>query len=840
MAGLASSRRIVRWSLLGFVTVCLLALAAAASAQNQADAPLASAIPAEGLTAFVEHEGFASHPVAWKRTAIYRMLHETSLGTMLEEIITQGADYVLGASDGGPLDGKELVAVLEHLAEKGFAIGFATGPPGGRPKSAVIVIRDAADSDVFKRVLGRMRELNQPAAHQVEAAGGRKLWLAKSPGVRWWFEGKNFVLTHSADPEANPALDALLGKLPSALKHPSYAPLDRLEAGGVPSGRLFVDVSALPPLTPRAGELGLGGIRRVEARWGIEGEGVMLTLGVRAPRPRSGVLALFDQPPIQSGTTVVLPEGAADYTLVSIDLLKLADAATALIEHDDPDAAESRKRFAARFRERTGLSLRDDVLPKIGPRMALLRPGGGGGSLISMWFHPPDFALVAELKDARGFSATLDRLMEAANRELKSAGAMVPRQEGQLPRDGTEFAEFRRLKGPDQGYILAVPPSVLPTPAGLRPTLLIEPDRSVLVVAGSPAAARRARSALVLSGPPVERAWARDAVVFSRNDPRGSLPELLASLPSLVQFIGFAVTQRAGPAGPAGPVPGLAGRAPFRLAIDPDTIPDADELRKFLFPSRFSLVADDDSIRITSYQAFPVPAPTLDVGMETPILIGLLLPAVQSAREAARRVQCVNNLKQIALAFHNYASATDGFPAAAITSGNGKPLLSWRVTILPYLDQKPLYDKFRLDEPWDSPHNKELLKYMPNMYACPSSNLSGSAGLTTYRVFSGGNALLARNRLTRLGEVTDGLSNTLMVVEAKQAVPWTMPDELPVDARPGAPSTPLFGAGSAHPGGFDAAMADGSVRFIKSSIQPRLLHSLITKSGGEVIDFNSF
>ena len=78
---------------------------------------------------------------------------------------------------------------------------------------------------------------------------------------------------------------------------------------------------------------------------------------------------------------------------------------------------------------------------------------------------------------------------------------MVPPQPGQPSRPGTEYAEFRRLKGPEHGYVLAVPPSVLPTPAGLRPTVMVEPDKGLLILAGSPASARRARSALVLDGP---------------------------------------------------------------------------------------------------------------------------------------------------------------------------------------------------------------------------------------------------------------------------------------------------------------------------------------------------
>ena len=531
---------------------------------------------------------------------------------------------------------------------------------------------------------------------------------------------KGRLRPHDRAGEADiPVAEALDGKTPSALKHPTYAKLEKLEAGTQPVGRFFVDLSAFPPLPPRAHELGLDGIERVEARWGIQDKGIVVTLGVNAPRPRRGILTLFDQPPIKPGTKVSTAGAEDSYTLMSIDPAKTADAILALVRHDDPDAAARIDHFAKRFGERSGLSLRNDLLAKVGPRMALLLPaGGGGGSVFSFWFHPPDFVLAAELKDPRNFAAKLDRLIEYANRELKRAGAMVRPQPGQPSRPGTEFAEFRRLKAPEQGYVLAVPPAVVPTPAGLRPTVIVVPDRGLLVLAGSLAAARRARTALVLNGPPSEPAWGRDALVFSRTDPRDSLPELLVNLPSLVQFIGFSATQQPGPARPPG-LTGPSGHTPFRLQLDPDTIPDADQLRQYLFPSRFTLAANDDSILMTAYQAFPIPTPSLNVGMEFPVLIALLLPAVQSAREAAQRAECVNNIKQIMLAMLNFESANNAFPRD-ITGKNGKPLLSWRVAILPYVEQGRLFDKFKLDEPWDSPHNKELLKYMPPVYQCPS------------------------------------------------------------------------------------------------------------------------
>ncbi len=106
-----------------------------------------------------------------------------------------------------------------------------------------------------------------------------------------------------------------------------------------------------------------------------------------------------------------------------------------------------------------------------------------------------------------------------------------------------------------------------------------------------------------------------------------------------------------------------------------------------------------------------------------PTLIALLLPAVQQAREAARRTQADNHLKQIGLAMHNFHDVNNKLPAQANYEGK-KPLLSWRVHLLPYLGEAELYNEFHLDEPWDSPHNKKLIEKMPQVYKNPSIDQS--------------------------------------------------------------------------------------------------------------------
>src|ERR1700704_2436852 len=159
------------------------------------------------------------------------------------------------------------------------------------------------------------------------------------------------------------------------------------------------------------------------------------------------------------------------------------------------------------------------------------------------------------------------------------------------------------------------------------------------------------------------------------------------------------------------------------------------------------------------------------------MLIALLVPAVQKVREAAARTQSVNNLKQIGLAMHNFHDSCKKFSSAAICDAAGKPLLSWRVAILPFIEQQQLYRQFKLDEPWDSDHNRKLISAMPRIYAIAGVTNPGDTK-THYRVFYGNGALFDLRKGPRFTDVTDGLSNTLMIVEAAEGVEWAKPDDL--------------------------------------------------------------
>lgn len=213
---------------------------------------------------------------------------------------------------------------------------------------------------------------------------------------------------------------------------------------------------------------------------------------------------------------------------------------------------------------------------------------------------------------------------------------------------------------------------------------------------------------------------------------------------------------------------------------------------------------------------------------------GTLVGAMTSTLgESYNRRECVNNMKQLALAMHNYHSTYNTFPPAFTKDKAGRPLLSWRVALLPFLEQEALYREFHHDEPWDSPHNRVLIEKMPSVYRCPGQRRTPETlGKTSYLVPRGKATIFPGAEAIKIKDITDGTSNTILVVDAAddRAVVWTKPDDWDVDPEPDAKG--IFGH---HPKGTNFGMADGSIRFLKETLKPSLLKVLVTRNGGEIL-----
>ncbi len=204
------------------------------------------------------------------------------------------------------------------------------------------------------------------------------------------------------------------------------------------------------------------------------------------------------------------------------------------------------------------------------------------------------------------------------------------------------------------------------------------------------------------------------------------------------------------------------------------------------------------------------------------------------SQTALNRALSVNNLRQLGLAINAFHGANGFLPPAAIRDPNtGKPLLSWRVAVLPWIGSQELYQQFHLNEAWDSPHNKALLAKMPKAYA-PVGVKTKDPFTTFYQVFVGPGTsfeLLARDQTLEFTSIRDGTANTLAVVEAGSAVPWSKPEDLPF-----LPDKPLPPLGGLFKDGFNLVFLDASVFSVARGVDERLLKGLITRNGGEPVN----
>lgn len=217
------------------------------------------------------------------------------------------------------------------------------------------------------------------------------------------------------------------------------------------------------------------------------------------------------------------------------------------------------------------------------------------------------------------------------------------------------------------------------------------------------------------------------------------------------------------------------------------------------------------------------------------ILIAFLLPATRRARPAAHRTQCKNNLKQIALALHNYMDTYHALPPACTFDEDGKPLHSWRTLILPYIEQQELYKSIDLSKPWHDPANATAYKTVPSVFRCPAADLTPNSTAYMAIVTPGGCFQPGEPRL--LSEITDGTSRTLMVIEvaSEHAVHWMAPQDADETMVPG--SSPDIRL--PHTGGTNAAFVDGSVQFLSANMTPAEWRALISIAGNDndALDF---
>jgi hypothetical protein len=230
----------------------------------------------------------------------------------------------------------------------------------------------------------------------------------------------------------------------------------------------------------------------------------------------------------------------------------------------------------------------------------------------------------------------------------------------------------------------------------------------------------------------------------------------------------------------------------------------------------------------------------IPIGFIGLVIVGhLLLSGFEDLpRTPSLRGMCSNNLKQIAIALHNYHNTYGSFPPAYVADNNGRPMYSWRVLILPFIEEQALYDQYRFDEPWDGPHNRTLADSMPSVYRCPSEpRTNPPSTMTSYLAVVGPETVWPGGKARSIRDVKDGTSQTLLIVESHgSGIHWMEPRDLHT-GQIAREINPAHGQGicSCHPDCAGVAFVDASVRFLEAGkkMSRSDLGALLTIAGGE-------
>ena len=571
--------------------------------------PLARYVPKDKLVFLIESEGLNAQPEAWKKTAAYRLFNETTLGEMLEAMLTQLSERMLTYSPTQKISGADVSLLVKHVASQGFVLAGVANDKG---TPTVIVFRGgyaARDSrPAFGRLMGNMMGASKFSS--IKRAGRTVAQVTPASGKSWywWPEQGDLVIAENAD-----AVIAVLdGKSPNAVDHPLRAALAKTEAGFSPLGIMFLDPAAAgdakPDFVVRVEQaLGGLGVTRLDYRWGFQDDALMTVGRLQAPKPRKGFLAVVDQPAFDRTKILPLPPTLESFSAFTLDANKALDVLLPAMPPLPPQADALTEGISS-LETKSRVDIRKDLLGRMGPRMvAYVMPGSTPprasteaapkaepNPLSGMLGIPlpgmgtvafPRYALLAELKDPEGIVKDLDKLMVALNKDLKARAVEADKEReaaggaagrpggfgrggfgrgalGEMGGPGGRRAgtpviapEFKLMPGKEKIYVLTMPSDqVKLLPVGFRPTIRL--GGKYVAIAANPEIARMAIEAKEGGySPPADVATSLDRLpavlsYLSVRDPRGTTPELLSSLPATVQALANALIPLAPPPGP--------------------------------------------------------------------------------------------------------------------------------------------------------------------------------------------------------------------------------------------------------------------------------------------------
>ncbi len=547
---------------------------------------LSSYVPGGKLIAYFEFAGLDAHADAWKKTAAYKILNDTPTGVMLEDVLAQLINQTAVKDSGLKVNGTESVALLKHMAKNGFVA--ALWDVGEQRIGTIVVVRGAFKNKELRSAIARL--LGGLADPKVKARSvdvdGHKVIVAKTPSggaVGYWVDDarkEDLILLPNLFNEsgvvqvAGQVFSTLDGKTPSARDNPTRMALDKEEDGFVSVGHGFISLGLLPPI-PAPPALGLQALKGMDFRWGFQDKDLVSITRIAAPKPRQGVLALFDQPTFDKSSLPPIPESVSEFSVFSFDAKQTFDQITAIAKMMNPQAGAQIDAVVDLVKTKTRLRLKEDILAHIGPKVAVyMAPAKAGTSDAPKAgaFNPlsvlmggaaiPRVTIVADIDNPTAFSKTLDELMILVNQTLRSSmpgpGGPAAKDAGKSSRGPGSGLEFKLVPGSMKAFMLSVPSELTAfLPTYVRPTIRVGPKHVVISI--SPEAAR---AALEVKGAGAGTTFATalqttpaNLIFLAVEDPSESLSTALASFPGKLQA---AVNKARNPAPPM-PMPAMAG-----------------------------------------------------------------------------------------------------------------------------------------------------------------------------------------------------------------------------------------------------------------------------------------
>jgi len=793
---------------------------------------------------YTSFDGLSNAQEAYSETAEYQAFVESGLADVFDRII----EFMIARDESG--NARQVREVAEDLIGQGYilAASLSSDPQDPMPSSRIIFNAGGRWAEAATNLLGQSLE-REGVRLEVERINGRSVAhfiIPRSPGIQvgLWKEGESLVVAVGPN-VVKQTMACISGDEPSLADNESFAAVKGKDVDFTQTGLFWLDWAALqkkygsmPLPVPTEQQLtvadvlkliGLNKLEAVVARTGYKGEANWTeTEIVGLGRSEGPLMTLDDLPPLPSKMNWFMAS-QCDAVATYDALLALARNAAKVVGGPQQDQAEA---MIDSLPDMLGFDPKADLLAHFGDVVCQYDDANGG--MFGM-----GAALCVELKNPDQMKAFIDEQMSRLEQAEEDGEYFDwPVYPFRIEKDGQDLIVFDITGDGDQAVQYGA----------------VQVVDNWLVVALMPQAVEAFRLRVEGKLP----SWEPDEEYATAL---GKLPQEFSSISAMNTRDTYQLLLNLGmPFLPmlqsAALSEGLEGDEELPVYIE--DFPPPELVTAPLFPNLAVSVCDENGCTMYSRSSTAgLPMFGGNAGMSTAAVAGvgvaLLLPAVQAARQAARRTQSSNNLKQLGLAMHNYHDVYKHFPSATIPNEDLEPdeRLSWVVSVLPFIEQAGVYELIDRKLGWNEDGNDDMAQIQIQTLLDPGMNEGdGEYGITHYVAIAGvgenapeleigqeGCGIFGYDRKTRMRDITDGTSNTMMITSASDDHgPWAQGGNSTVR---GLTQQPYVygpdGLGGSDGETMQVLMADGSVRTVSKHVDPVVMERLAQMADGQVL-----